>query len=151
MFCICLQTSSNTKETNHSHTIANGLGFFEGGGFFLEDTLNGIYAVISSFRNTSEPCPANTSLAGISIHEGPLEAEAAVVAYQHRPAFLPGEQVASSQGSPVFSPAFHMRKLLQIQGEELDLLRPKTPLCGISHESPLTTAVTPATFKVRNF
>ncbi|XP_072538063.1 cell cycle checkpoint control protein RAD9B [Salminus brasiliensis] len=100
-------------------------------------------------RNLSEVCPANTSIADISLHEGPLEAEAAGVAPQ-LPASPTEEQVASSQGSPVFSPALHMRKLLQLQGEGLGLSRPISFLGPVGSESALTTSVTPAPFKIRS-
>ncbi|XP_036434729.1 cell cycle checkpoint control protein RAD9B [Colossoma macropomum] len=80
-------------------------------------------------RNISDVCPASTpiadnSIVDIAIHEGPLEAEVAGVPSEHS-TFPPREQVASSQGSPVFCPAFHMRNLLQLHREEVDLLRPK--------------------------
>ncbi|XP_017558285.2 cell cycle checkpoint control protein RAD9B isoform X1 [Pygocentrus nattereri] len=81
-------------------------------------------------RNISDVCPASTpiadnSVANISKHEGPLEAEVACVPSENS-TFPLGEQVASSQGSPVFFPAsFHMKNLLQLHREEMDLLRPK--------------------------
>uniref|UniRef100_W5KFB1 Cell cycle checkpoint control protein RAD9A n=1 Tax=Astyanax mexicanus TaxID=7994 RepID=W5KFB1_ASTMX len=77
--------------------------------------------------------------------EGPLEAEAAGVAPK-LPAFPTEEQVASSQGSPVFIPDLHMRNLLQLHGDEVGLSRPS--LCDVIFESEyLTSPATPATFK----
>ncbi|KAI4889582.1 hypothetical protein NFI96_029473 [Prochilodus magdalenae] len=102
-------------------------------------------------RNMSRVCPATTPIADIahmSMHEGPLEAEVAGVAPEHS-ALPPGEQVASSQGSPVFCPDIHMRKLLQLQREETYLSRPKVQ-SGVITGSILTTPVTPATSKIRS-
>ncbi|KAL7885145.1 hypothetical protein AOLI_G00079150 [Acnodon oligacanthus] len=80
-------------------------------------------------RNIVDVCPAITpiadkSIASLSKHESPLEAEVAGVPSENS-TFPPGEQVASSQGSPVFCPAFHMKNLLELHREEVDLLRPK--------------------------
>ncbi|KAL6458714.1 hypothetical protein MHYP_G00321860 [Metynnis hypsauchen] len=80
-------------------------------------------------RNISDVCSASTPIADNSItnlskHEGPLEAEVAGMPSENS-TFPPGDQVASSQGSPVFCPAFHMKNLLQLHREEMDLLRPK--------------------------
>ncbi|KAG9270621.1 cell cycle checkpoint control protein RAD9A isoform X2 [Astyanax mexicanus] len=99
-------------------------------------------------RNRSEVCPGNISIADISMDEGPLEAEAAGVAPK-LPAFPTEEQVASSQGSPVFIPDLHMRNLLQLHGDEVGLSRPS--LCDVIFESEsLTSPATPATFKFRS-
>lgn len=57
-----------------------------------------------------------------------------------------GEQVASSQGSEVFNPNLHMRKMIQLQAPGEILPKPR-----LAPESALTTPVTPATFKVRVF
>ncbi|XP_062854366.1 cell cycle checkpoint control protein RAD9B [Trichomycterus rosablanca] len=94
-------------------------------------------------RKLSKVCPADISLADtsvtdISVHEGPLEAEAALVASQHQ-AFSTSECVASSQDSPVFSPAFHLRKLMQLHERRVDLLKPVT-----------SAGSTPATSKIRS-
>lgn len=86
---------------------------------------------------------------GISVHEGPVEAEAINI-IPHCPVHSTGEQVASSQGSPFFRPAVHVRKLMQLVGEGEDFSKSKAYLNGKSSGSALTTAVTPATFKVRN-
>ncbi|RXN03180.1 cell cycle checkpoint control RAD9A-like protein [Labeo rohita] len=83
-----------------------------------------------------DDCPVNipkTSTAEISTCEGPMETEVCVA---------DGEQVASSQGSEVFNPALHMRKMIQLHAPgEIPSLVP---------ESALTTPVTPATFKIRS-
>lgn len=87
-----------------------------------------------------DDCPATipkTFTAEISTSEGPMEAEVCVA---------DGERVASSQGSDVFHPTLHVRKMIQLHapGEIL-------PSSSFAPESALTTPVTPATFKVRVF
>ncbi|XP_076859577.1 cell cycle checkpoint control protein RAD9B isoform X3 [Brachyhypopomus gauderio] len=104
-------------------------------------------------REVRKACPAEISIADTSkadsIHEDPIEAEATGHAPQH--AGLPAEQqVDSSQGSPVFNPAFHMKKLMQFQGMEVDNSTPKTSLRGLSCGSALIKPVTPTGFKVRS-
>ncbi|ROI64845.1 Cell cycle checkpoint control protein RAD9A [Anabarilius grahami] len=77
-----------------------------------------------------------TSTAKISTSEGPMEADVCIA---------DGERVASSQGSEVFHPALHMRKMIQLHAPGEILPRP-----SLAPESALTTPITPATFKIRS-
>jgi len=75
-------------------------------------------------------------IAEVYTSEGPLEAEVSIA---------DGERVASSQGSEVFNPALHMKKMIQLHAPGEILPRPM-----FVPESALTTPITPATFKVRD-
>ncbi|XP_077079523.1 cell cycle checkpoint control protein RAD9B [Siphateles boraxobius] len=87
--------------------------------------------------STSEgPMEAEVSIAEVSTSEGPMEAEVSIA---------DGERVASSQGSEVFNPALHMRKMIQLHAPGEILPRPM-----LVPESALTTPITPATFKIRS-
>lgn len=86
---------------------------------------------------------------GVSIHDGPGEADATDVALQCTVSSVE-EKVASSQGSPFFRPAFHMKKLMQLVGGGDDFPKSRHYLNGVSYGSALTTAVAPGTLKVRN-
>lgn len=83
---------------------------------------------------------------GVSLNEGPASVEATNVTVNH-PVHSAGEQVASSQGSPFFRPTFHLTKLMQLVGGGEDFIKSRS-LNEISPASALSTAVTPATFKV---
>ncbi|XP_043103760.1 cell cycle checkpoint control protein RAD9B isoform X2 [Puntigrus tetrazona] len=86
-----------------------------------------------------DDCPVDvpkTSTAEVSACVGPMETEVCVA---------DGEQVASSQGSEVFNPTLHMRKMIQLQTPGEILLKPR-----LASESALTTPVTPATFMIRS-
>ncbi|XP_073765763.1 cell cycle checkpoint control protein RAD9B isoform X4 [Danio rerio] len=117
--------------------------------FTVKDITLEAHVVLSTLTNpdsesSSQPaprddCPVKTpkaSTAENSTYEEPMEAEVCV---------SDGERVASSQGSEMFSPARHMRKMMQLHAPEEILQRP----C-FAPESVLTTPVTPATFKIRS-
>ncbi|KAK7145526.1 hypothetical protein R3I93_013301 [Phoxinus phoxinus] len=87
--------------------------------------------------STSEdPMEADVCIAEISTSEGPMEADVSIA---------DGERVVSSQGSEVFNPSLHMRKMIQLHAPAEILPRPT-----FVPESALTTPITPATFKIRS-
>ncbi|XP_026766560.2 cell cycle checkpoint control protein RAD9B isoform X2 [Pangasianodon hypophthalmus] len=123
--------------------------------FSLEDMLLEAVVVLATLVDPATENPSQVSVAqeapthsvvGVSIHECPVEAEATNIV-PHRPDHPVGEQVASSQGSPFFRPAFHMRKLMQLVGGGENFSKYKAPLNGTSSGSALTTTVTPATLE----
>ncbi|XP_067270562.1 cell cycle checkpoint control protein RAD9B [Pseudorasbora parva] len=114
------------------------------------------------------PMEAEICITDISMNEGPMEAEVCIAdistSKSHMEAevcitdistseglieadlcLADGERVASSQGSEVFNPALHMRKMIQLHAPREILPRP-----SLLPESALTTPVTPATFKIRS-
>ncbi|KAK2899145.1 hypothetical protein Q8A67_010563 [Cirrhinus molitorella] len=117
--------------------------------FTVKDMTLEAHVVLSTLtdpnhESPSQPAPGddcpvnvtNTSTAEITTCESPMETEVCVA---------DGEHVASSQGSEVFNPDLHMRKMIQLHapGEIL-------PKLSLIPESALTTPVTPATSKIRS-
>lgn len=83
----------------------------------------------------------------ISLHQGPVDREANNVTVQP-PVHWIEKKVASSQRSPYFRPAFNVKKLTQLVWGGEDFSKSNSPGNEMSSGSALTTAVTPATFKV---
>ncbi|XP_051524242.1 cell cycle checkpoint control protein RAD9B [Myxocyprinus asiaticus] len=103
--------------------------------------------VAPTHGNDSAVCPVDTpknAVAGISLCEGPMEAEVADVELLEV-CIADVEQIPSSQGSGAFSPALHMREMIQLHtsGET-------QPRQSLGPGSILTTPITPATFRFRS-
>lgn len=133
--------------------------------FTVKDMTLEAHVVLSTltdpnYESPSQPAPGDdcpvtipkTSTADISMSEGLMEAEACIadISTSEGPmeaevCIADGERVASSQGSEVFNPALHMRKMIQLHAPGEILPRP-----NLLPESALTTPVTPATFKIRS-
>ncbi|KAF7695205.1 cell cycle checkpoint control protein RAD9B isoform X1 [Silurus meridionalis] len=110
--------------------------------FSLEDMLLEAVVILATLIDPASENPSQVSVAqeaparsAVSLHKGPVEVKATNV-----------EQVASSQGSPFFRPAFHMRKIMQLVGGVGE--KSQASLNGKSSECALTTKATPDTFKV---
>ncbi|KAM9475509.1 cell cycle checkpoint control protein RAD9B [Clarias gariepinus] len=124
--------------------------------FRLEDMLLEAVVVLATLMDPTsdnqsqahiaQEAPAH-SIVGVSIHDGPVEADATDVALQCTVSSVE-EKVASSQGSPFFRPAFHMKKLMQLVGGGDDFPKSRHYLNGVSYGSALTTAVAPGTLKI---
>ncbi|MCJ8735081.1 hypothetical protein PDJAM_G00242750 [Pangasius djambal] len=155
----CLKELRGLLTFAESHGLQVSVQFGSSGtpvSFSLEDMLLEAVVVLATLVDPATENPSQVSVAqeapthsvvGVSIHERLVEAETTNIV-PHRPDHSVGEQVASSQGSPFFRPAFRMRKLMQLVGGGEDFSKSKTPLNGTSSGSALTTAVTPATSEI---
>lgn len=85
---------------------------------------------------------------GVSLNEVPVDAEATNVRIQTVRVHSVEEQVAFSQGSPFFRPAFHVKKLMQLVGGEEVLKKSKSSLNGMSSGFAFSAEATPGSFKV---
>ncbi|KAG7332317.1 hypothetical protein KOW79_004151 [Hemibagrus wyckioides] len=122
--------------------------------FSLEDMLLEAVVVLATLVAPASENPSQVSVAqeapahsvvGVSLNEVP---EATNVRIQSVPIHSAEEQVASSQGSPFFRPAFHVKKLMQLVGGEEVLKKSKSSLNGMSSGFAFSTEVTPGSFKI---
>ncbi|KAK3565835.1 hypothetical protein QTP86_015814 [Hemibagrus guttatus] len=153
----CLKELRGLLTFAESHGLQVSVHFGSSGNpvsFSLENMLLEAVVVLATLVTPASENPSQVSVAqeapshsvvGVSLNEVPVDAEATNIRIQSDPVHSVEEQVASSQGSPFFRPAFHVKKLMQLIGGEEVLKKSKSSLNGMSSGS---TAVTPGAFKV---
>ncbi|KAK2840969.1 hypothetical protein Q7C36_012548 [Tachysurus vachellii] len=149
----CLKELRGLLTFAESHGLQVSVHFGSSGN--LEDMLLEAVVVLATLVDPGNENPSQVSVAqevaahslvGVSLNEGPASVEATNVTVNH-PVHSAGDQVASSQGSPFFKPTFHVKKLMQLVGGGEDFTKSRS-LNEISSGPALSTAVTPASFKI---